>query len=279
MKRHDSGGFLEAAFGNENGEYSDDEFLLIDDEDHEDKACDDVPTGPPSNNTNLSPKATQENLPVKNDSGLCDEPVVTMEPVRFDDDKPMRKKSSMKKSSSYGCLTDEIPISVKRSSYKTLPVPDMDMIRSTSMASFFHEDTPSLRVKRNVSFSNISMRNYPLTLGDNPSVSYGPPTTLDWEFEETGELSLDDYEHNRAPRRRPREMVLNYYQRKAILERNGCSEEEIKKARHQAERSKRQRNTTKSMIQFMWVEDAVQSVGRKTKRAVKKSSSTGSLTE
>ena len=205
---------------------------------------------------------------------------MTMEPVRFDngDKQPMRKKSSMKKSSSYGCLTDEIPISVKRSSYKSLPMPDMDMIRSTSMASFFHEDTPAcLRIKRNVSFSNISTRNYPLTLGDNPSVSYGPPTTLDWEFEEGGELSLDDYENNRAPRRKPREMLLNYYQRKAILEKSGHSEEEIKRARRQAERTKRQRNTTKSMIQFMRVEDAVQSVGRKTKRAVKKSNSTGSL--
>jgi hypothetical protein len=123
------------------------------------------------------------------------------------------------------------------------------------------------------------MRNYPLTLGDNPSVSCGPPTTLDWEFEEAEELSLDDYENNRAPRRKPREMLLNYYQRKAILENSGHSEEEIKRARRQAERSKRQRNTTKEMVQFMRVEDAVQSVVRTTKRAVKKSNSTESLTE
>jgi hypothetical protein len=282
MKRHDSGGFLGAAFGNENDEYSDDEFLLIDDEHSDDKVCDNVTTDPPLISTEYSPKASQET--VNNDSRFNDEPVVTMEPVRFDTDgdkKPTRKKSCMKKSSSYGCLTDGIPISVNKNSYSALPMPDMDMIRSVSMSSFFHEATPrnSGRVKRNVSFSNISMRNYPLTLGDNPSVSCGPPTTLDWEFEEAEELSLDDYENNRAPRRKPREMLLNYYQRKAILENSGHSEEEIKRARRQAERSKRQRNTTKEMVQFMRVEDAVQSVGRTTKRALKKSNSTESLME
>lgn len=251
MDRSDSGNFLAGAFGNDEGEYSDDEFLLIDDH-HDDE--------------------DDEEQPVT---------TVTMEPVRFNDDEPLsiKRKSSMKKSSSSGCL-DEIPISTKQGSFKALPMPDMEMIRSKSMASFFkhQDDNNTPRIKRNVSFSNISMRNYPLTLGDNPSVSYGPPTTLDWEFEEAGELSLEDYENNRAPRRRPREMVLNYYQRKAILEQNGCSEEEIKRGKRQAERAKRQRNTTKSMIQFMKVEDAVQSVGRKAKRAVQKSNSTGSLT-
>jgi S-adenosylhomocysteine hydrolase len=74
-------------------------------------------------------------------------------------------------------------------------------------------------------------------------------------------------------------MLLNYYQRKAILENSGHSEEEIKRARRQAERSKRQRNTTKEMVQFMRVKDAVQSVGRTTKRALKKSNSTESLME
>lgn len=277
MDRSDSGGFLAGAFGNDEAEYSDDEFLLIDD-DHDDE--DVVPLESPS-----SCKASAEDssaLKHKEQDYHNEEPAMeTMEPVRFDDDNTtMKKKSSMKKSSSYGCLTDEIPISMKRGCYKALPMPDMDMIaRSKSMASFFHsEEDTAPGVKRNVSFSNISMRNYPLTLGDNPSVSYGPPTTLDWGFEEAGDLSLDDYENNRAPRRRPREMLLNYYQRKAILEKNGCSEEEIKQAKRQVERAKRQRNTTKSMIQFMKAEDVVQSVGRKAKRALQKSNSSGSLT-
>jgi len=277
MERSDSGGFLSGAFGNDE-EHADDEFLLIDDDEdvnvefHSDS--DSVPlfkkSSIPASTTAAAPTVQSSCWRANHDESI------QMEPVKFNDNEPtVKKKSSMKKSSSYGCLTDEIPICMKNSSYKTLPKPDMSS--STSMSSFFQNKDDTPRIKRNVSFSNIRMRNYPLILGDNPSVSYGPPTTLDWHFEETNEINLEAYEEHRAPRRRPREMLLNYYQRKAILEQSGHSEEEMKKAKRQAERVKRQRSATKSMVQFMVVENAVQSAARKAKRAVKKSNSTGTL--
>jgi hypothetical protein len=132
-------------------------------------------------------------------------------------------------------------------------------------------------MKRNVSFSSIRMRNYPFVLGDNPSVSYGPPTTLDWEFQETSEIQLDDYEQHRPRRRKPREMLMSHYQRKAILTRSGHSEQELKDAKRQAENAKRQRSATRSLMPLMKVEDAVQSAARKAKRVMKKSNSDGSL--
>ena len=38
-------------------------------------------------------------------------------------------------------------------------------------------------MKRNVSFSHLRIREYAITLGDNPSVSSGPPVTLDWAYD------------------------------------------------------------------------------------------------
>ena len=36
--------------------------------------------------------------------------------------------------------------------------------------------------KKTVQFSHLEIRTYPVTLGDNPSVSSGPPLTLDWNY-------------------------------------------------------------------------------------------------
>ena len=52
---------------------------------------------------------------------------------------------------------------------------------------------------KTVQFSNLEIRTYPLTLGDNPSVSSGPPLTLDWNHETTHTFSVDAYESQLAP--------------------------------------------------------------------------------
>ena len=52
---------------------------------------------------------------------------------------------------------------------------------------------------KTVQFSNLEIRTYPLTLGDNPSVSSGPPLTLDWNHEITHTFSVDAYESQLAP--------------------------------------------------------------------------------
>ena len=53
--------------------------------------------------------------------------------------------------------------------------------------------------KKAVQFSTLEIRTYPLTLGDNPSVSSGPPLTLDWSHEMTHTFSVDAYESQLAP--------------------------------------------------------------------------------
>ena len=262
MDRSASGSFLPVAFSDVNEHHDGNQFLLIDVELEEplnDVSCTFGQQKIPKQRRNSEESTDVESFGSANEERL--------EPVHFDEPDQLEhppKKSALKKSSSYGCLHEPIPICTKDSSYQTLPKPSM--VHSQSMASFFPSDTP--KIKRNVSFSRIGVREYPLTLGDHPCVSCGPPTTLDWNFNELQEIELDDYEKNRLPRRKPRQMVMNYHERREILEQAGHTEQEIRAAKRQAEKGKRQRNNTKSLAQFMKVEDAVESAKRKAKRAV-----------
>lgn len=56
--------------------------------------------------------------------------------------------------------------------------------------------------KTSVTFDKIVIRNYHMTLGDNPSCSSGPPIGLDWSYNSVDEeLKLDEYETFREGKR------------------------------------------------------------------------------
>jgi hypothetical protein len=192
------------------------------------------------------------------------------------------KKSALKTSSSYGnmeLLGENIPICPSRKSWKVLPQPSssMNMKRVESSASFFHQQlsTPASpppdqqdTLSKSVSFSQIHIRDYDQTIGDNPSCAAGTPLSLDWDYIEKESLGLDQYEFNRPKRRSMRQMHLNYYQRKHILTLKGHTEEEIKIGKDQAKKIKQQRSMTRHMLPLMKIEDMAESVGRKARRAL-----------
>lgn len=122
---------------------------------------------------------------------------------------------------------------------------------------------------RSVVFDSVKIRSYSQTLGDNPCVSYGPPIQLDWDYEDDDPVPIDEYEGERRPRRRMRELALNYYQRCNVLTYYcGVSETDIKTAQNEAEKTTRERNFTKMALPCMIVEDVLESAGRKAKRFV-----------
>jgi hypothetical protein len=123
-------------------------------------------------------------------------------------------------------------------------------------------------VTREVSFKNVVVRGYCMTLGDNPSCSYGPPVCLDWKYEDMGIVTLEQYETHRGKRRCLRQMVLSYYQRVEILEKAGHTQNEIKSVMKEVNKLKRQREITKLFAPVMGVESVLKSAGRKAKRAV-----------
>merc|ERR1711862_243674 len=79
---------------------------------------------------------------------------------------------------------------------------------SSSLCSIESSSSEEILHCKSVAFTNISVRNYNITLGDHPDCSYGPPICLSWDFEDYGEIKLIDYELSRPPRRSPRQMLI-----------------------------------------------------------------------
>jgi hypothetical protein len=129
---------------------------------------------------------------------------------------------------------------------------------------------PGRSNRRNVTFHEVRIRNYTMTLGDNPACSFGAPVQLDWDFDELPTLQLDDYEQFRKKTRRTklRHLVLSYYKRLEILQNLGHSDHQLRQATKKIARIKSQRKATVMFAPLWPVEHAFSSAGRKLKRAV-----------
>jgi len=125
---------------------------------------------------------------------------------------------------------------------------------------------------KSVGFDSVKIRSYNQTMGDNPCVSYGPPIQLDWDYEEQEDICIEKYEAERVfSRRSMRQLVISYYRRKAVLTREyGFSEEELVKAKKDAEKIKFKRAITNTLLPAMHVEAVIESAGRKAKRIIGK---------
>jgi hypothetical protein len=162
-----------------------------------------------------------------------------------------------------------IPIKDKPNAWKQLPKPDLGFIRTMSApeSTLDRSSRDNLKLPRKVRFHEIQFREYEQTIGDNPCVSYGPPISLDWDYEECGSIDVEEYEANRGRRRGMREMIMNYYVRTNLLTfKYGATEKELKAATKAANREKRSRAITKALLPYQLVEDLAQSAVRKTKR-------------
>jgi hypothetical protein len=132
--------------------------------------------------------------------------------------------------------------------------------------------TKSSSSQREVAFDSIQIRHYSMQIGEHPSCSIGAPVMLSWEYEEEAAMDVDVYEFSRAPRRKIRYLVLNFYKRMDILRNAGYNEREINEADAERKKSQRQRCGTHFMLPCGRLEEAWQSAGRKLKRATQKKS-------
>lgn len=141
------------------------------------------------------------------------------------------------------------------------------------------KETANGGVKKTVSFHSVEIREHPRTLGDNPSVSNGPPLALDWYDEESGNsvfAELDEYEESRLPHRRSlNDLCLPSSERNAILkEEVGVTMRELVKACQEVSKIKRMRRQTNAAAHTEQTQVFVESMGRKFQRLVGKKAST-----
>jgi hypothetical protein len=81
---------------------------------------------------------------------------------------------------------------------------------------------------RKVQFSTIEIRQYSITVGDNPGGRCGPPISLDWNYYNISKMNLSNYENCRGPRRNKSELYIPSKERMwTLLKEVGCSMEEI----------------------------------------------------
>ena len=123
------------------------------------------------------------------------------------------------------------------------------------------------KLSKQVSFNDVQIRDYDVTIGDHPDCSIGPPISLGWDFKQSASIDLEEYETHRAPRRSLRELVLNYYHRMHILEQDKeLSEKDIILAVKKVNRAKFQRKCTRAFLPVWKLEDIAQSAKRKMKK-------------
>lgn len=171
----------------------------------------------------------------------------------------------------------DMEIPVKNRGWKNLPKADLSKIARPVVA---RRAVSCPTLKRQVSFRHVEIRCYDQCVGDNPAVSYGTPIQLDWHYEEMAPLDLDAYERERGVRRNPRQMMMNYFNRRHVLTyRCGVTEEDLVSAERAANRIRAQRAVTRALLPAAIVEDLFTSGVRKTKRALllHKSKSTPNL--
>jgi hypothetical protein len=83
---------------------------------------------------------------------------------------------------------------------------------------------------KKVHFSTIDLHVHRLVLGDNPSISSGPPLTIGWRSEFSTQLSVDEYEQHHPDRRGKYALQVPRSLREDWLKDEGYSRSEMKEA-------------------------------------------------
>lgn len=119
-----------------------------------------------------------------------------------------------------------------------------------------------------VSFNSVGIRQFKMTVGDNPS-AMGPPVQLDYTTNQEAEtFNIDVFESRRKPRRTGRELRLSTRQRHEILRKEGqLSQQEINDAVLRSREIRKQRLEThsQSSLEQQW-DEFTESAQRKLAR-------------
>ena len=148
-------------------------------------------------------------------------------------------------------LSGTSSISLQNSDCQKQPLQEISMSSCDSTAASTSAETHSSIFTRSstknfVSFAHVEIRNYAVTVGDNPSCLYGPAISFDWEYTQHKSISIDDFEKLRSKSRlHEGELYMTSRVRQSILKMWNVSEEEISTATDKREKIISQRYETK----------------------------------
>ncbi len=125
---------------------------------------------------------------------------------------------------------------------------------------------------KGVRFNSVEVREYPRILGDNPSVSAGPPITLDWVHDRRSsvQLPLEDWEKYREhDRRSKQEIRVPDYIRTDWLIDAGFSGDDLKRTVQEIEQARKDRKASITKSDFRDKTDVLtENVKRKFGRVI-----------
>lgn len=109
--------------------------------------------------------------------------------------------------------------------------------------------------RQGVTFTNIIIRDYPMTVGDNPSVSSGPPLTIGWNYFNEVTIPLDIYEDSKPSPRNGREMIVPRMRREQIFRDAGFTYNQLIKLTKPVNIARIQRHKTYASLGLSpWIE-------------------------
>lgn len=121
-----------------------------------------------------------------------------------------------------------------------------------------HIDTIQLR------FSDLTIREYPYDIGDNPTPMSGPSLTIQWTHDTELSVSIDEYEDAIIDRRKGRQMLIPAKQRMEILRKGGYSIVQIRKETRPVNIARAQRQRTLATLDLANVFEVSEAITRKT---------------
>lgn len=149
-------------------------------------------------------------------------------------------------------------------------LPEAGVITGNANSTISSISSSCSGLSKGVTFSTISIREFPLVPGDNPSVSRGPPICFAWDFVGENNFDLYDYESVRGTRRTQIQMKIPAQIRSKLLLDNGHRWRDIQSSIKAANISRRQRQQSISRIHADEFDEKMEKLSRGVKKIFKK---------
>uniref|UniRef100_A0A7S4SVU6 Uncharacterized protein n=1 Tax=Ditylum brightwellii TaxID=49249 RepID=A0A7S4SVU6_9STRA len=133
--------------------------------------------------------------------------------------------------------------------------------RKSSLAADLVEGSPN-QESLSVSFSRVDIRLFTIDIGDNPSVSSGPPLTISWDHFDEHHVDIDEFESHHPADRNRLALLVPYKERWRRLVESGLTDDEIFEATKKVNTDRYDRAVTIDNLEGSKMEEKVELVKR-----------------